>query len=176
MALRSRIYPHNDLLNLSHYNLGVINEKVENGVSDAIALDCKNFLIALAFTIEALMNLVGSKKVRGWKEHDCYYKKMKKMCKAIGYPYNNESDLFCTLEKIKNIRNGLAHGKPIERTIIVSNREERNFVLNCEWDNYTNPEFCNNAYKKVKEFRDDIFKAAGISISETLTGTFGTLS
>jgi glycyl-tRNA synthetase alpha subunit len=103
MALRSRNYPHNDLLNLSHYNLGVINEKVENGVSDAIALDCKNFLIALAFTIEALMNLVGSKKVRGWKERDSYYKKMKNMCKAIGYPYNNESDLFCTLDKIKKL-------------------------------------------------------------------------
>ena len=73
---RVQIYPHNDLTNLAHYHLEVINNKVEKKVEEAIALDCMSCLIALAFSVEAIVNFVGSKKVKAWKEKRPYDEKM----------------------------------------------------------------------------------------------------
>lgn len=47
-------YPHNDLGNLAHYHLEVINQKLAREEDEGISLDCMSFLIALAFSVEAL--------------------------------------------------------------------------------------------------------------------------
>jgi len=69
MAFRIRQYPHNDVLNRAHYHHEMIAKKLAEGNHDGIALDCTSCLIALAFSVEALVNFVGSRKVTDWNEH-----------------------------------------------------------------------------------------------------------
>ena len=72
MAFRIRIYPHNDLGNLARYHREVVNAKVTSGDLDGISLDCMSFFIALAFSVEAFVNFIGSKKVKNWNERAAY--------------------------------------------------------------------------------------------------------
>ena len=75
MSHKVSVYPHNDLLNLAHYQIKKINEKVANGDQDGIALDCMSVLMAMAFAVEAVINLIGHKKVMSWKERKPYREK-----------------------------------------------------------------------------------------------------
>lgn len=75
MKSKVKVFPHNDLFNLAHYHREQMNKKLESGGRDGISLDCMSCLIALAFTVEALVNLVGHKRIDKWKERDGYLKK-----------------------------------------------------------------------------------------------------
>ena len=114
MSVSYRIYPHNDLLNLSYHHLKVIRQKLENGVEEGISLDCTSALIALAFSVEAIINFVGTRVEANWKERKSYHKKLKKVCKAASIDMDSENEMLEAIGILKNIRDEIAHGKPIE--------------------------------------------------------------
>lgn len=68
MTHRVKVYPHNDLLNLAHFQRETIRRKLATEDHDGIKLDCLSCLISLAFSVEALVNFVGHKKVSKWRE------------------------------------------------------------------------------------------------------------
>ena len=82
MTHKIRVYPHNDLLNLAYYQRENINDKVAVDCQDGLALDCQACIISLAFSVEALINFVGHKKVENWNEFQRYPAKLRQVCAA----------------------------------------------------------------------------------------------
>lgn len=137
---------------------------------EGISLDCMNAVIAMAFSIEALINLVGKKRVKGWKERNSYEKKIEAVCSVAGHSFNKAIEPCSTLWKLKELRDSLAHEKSIEFNEEIKTREDLRERMKCEWDTCSTPDFVNHAWDKVKEFEHMLLEGAKISVGETLTG------
>lgn len=169
MTHRVQVYPHNDLLNLAHYHREVIERKEADGAREAIALDCMSCLIALAFSVEAIVNLIGAKVINPWDERAPYKEKMKVLGEALGFIFAPSQEPYKTLQTLKTIRDQMAHGKPIESTTVLEDRVSFSRVMSCPWDEYLNPTFAKEAYSQVKAFEMQVLDLAKIPLSETLT-------
>jgi len=173
MSHRVSVYPHNDLLNLSHYQTVKINEKVEAGDPNGVALDCMSALIAMAFAVEAVINLVGHKRVRGWKERKPYKEKAEAVCSVAGCSFDKAIEPYRTLWQMKELRDAMAHGKPQTFSASAKTREDLRKSMECSWDVYSTPEYVNHAWSQVKEFDHMLLKGSKLSVGETLTGAIG---
>lgn len=173
MTHRVRVYPHNDLFNLAHYQREVINNKVAESIEDALGLDCLSCLISLAFTVEALVNFVGHKKIQGWQERQPYRDKMNQVCKAANLNFDTNVEPFETLWQLKVLRDLIAHGQPIELTTSVNSREELRTAMECPWDQNLTSEYINHAYDMVKQFERQLFQNCKILVGHTLTSAVG---
>ena len=140
MAHKIRVYPHNDLFNLAHYHRHIINHKVANNDEDGLALDCLSCLISLAFTVESLINFVGSKKIKGWRERQSFRTKMTEVCDAVGLSFDENKEPFATIWKLKVLRDLIAHGHPFETVTNISSREEMRRAMECPWDEHLDQE------------------------------------
>ena len=166
---RVRIYPHNDLMNLAHYQRETIRNKLEMGKENALALDCLSCLISLAFSVEALVNFVGSKRVKGWKERRTYYEKISQVCSVAGKEFDKSVGLYKSLWDLKELRDSIAHGKPIEFTSDVKERDGLRAQMQCPWDRKLTPEHVEITYEMVKEFERMLLENCNINIGETIT-------
>ncbi|MGV7242465.1 hypothetical protein [Caballeronia sp. M23-90] len=173
MAFRIRQYPHNDLLNLAHYHREVIRTKIQSGDHDGIALDCTSCLIALAFAVEALISFVGSRKVTDWNERAHSLVKVRKLSKALGITIQPEREPFGAISTLREIRNGLAHGKPIVRNAGAADRDELKIAMQAPWDGYLDPDTVEVLYGQVIELRKVLFAAAKIRWADSLTSAVG---
>src|SRR5450759_3387110 len=104
MVHRVHIYPHNDLLNLAYYHHETINKKVKGNVKDAVALDCMSCIVPLAFSVEALINFIGSNCVSGWKERRPFAEKVEEVAKKLGLNFDTNIEPYATVATLKNIR------------------------------------------------------------------------
>lgn len=173
MSHKVSVYPHNDLLNLAHYQIQKINEKVTNGDRDGIALDCMSALMAMAFSVEAVINLIGHKKVMSWKERKPYREKADSVCAVAGLSFNKAIEPYKTIWNLKQLRDAMAHGKPVEFGASIKSREDLRKSMGCKWDACSTPEYVNQAWTQVKEFEHMLFKGSKLSVGETLTGAIG---
>lgn len=173
MTITAKVHPHNDLLNLAHYHHGIVNEK--NGKLDAegLALDCMSCLLALAFAVEALINFVGGKCIDQWEEKQSFHNKISALEAAIGLPYDKAKEPYSTIEKLKTLRDQMAHGKPIEVSAIASSKEDLKRAMRAPWDEFLWPAFVNHAYNQVRAFENDLIALGKIPLVETLTSGFG---
>jgi len=166
-----RVYPHNDLLNLAHYQREVINGKVTAGIEDAIPLDCLSCIISMAFSVEAIVNFVGHQRVQGWRERRPYRDKVNEVCGIAGLVFDEATEPFSTVWQLKETRDMIAHGQPFEGNVNVRTREELHALMECPWDQHLTPQYINCAYRQVKEFKHQLFDGAGISLAHTLTSS-----
>jgi len=166
---RVRVYPHNDLLNLAHYQRETINNKVAEGIKEAISLDCLSCIVSMAFAVEALVNFVGHQRVQDWRERRPYRRKIEEVCSVAGLAFDEAAEPFLTIWQLKETRDMIAHGQPYEGNQNVRTREELHAAMECPWDQYLTPEYINHAYEQVKEFEHRLLDGAGISIANTLT-------
>ncbi|WP_396334125.1 hypothetical protein [Burkholderia anthina] len=173
MPFRIRRYPHNDLLNLAHYHHQTIEKKRAAGDNDGIALDCTSCLIALAFSVEALFNFVGSQKVREWDERAHSPEKVATLAKSLNLPLESQEEPYEAIKILRTIRNGLAHGQPHESTADVSSHSELARQMQAPWDPYRNPDTVFALHRQVKDLQKKLFEAAGIRVGETLTSAIG---
>jgi len=174
MGHRIRVYPHNDLFNLAHYQREVVNNKESEGVEDALKLDCLSCLISLAFSVEALVNnFVGHKKIKKWQEWQNYEKKLNQVCGVANLTFDKNIDPFKTLWQLKELRDLIAHGKPIELTTTASTREELRRAMECPWDRNLTSEYINHTYDMVKQFEKQLFENCHILVGHTLTSAVG---
>lgn len=176
MGHRVHIYPHNDLMNLAHYHREVIQNKLSQKSEEALALDCMSCLIALAFSVEAIVNFVGSSKVKEWNEKSNYHQKMNNLGKVVGFQFDESTEPYTTLGRLRELRNAMAHGKPIEKMASVSSKVELKEAMAMPWDAFLTPEFSLQAFEQVKSFELALLENAGIPIGATLTSAFGSWS
>ena len=170
--MRIHIYPHNELLNLARYHLGVMNDKLQSGNEDAVSLDALSCLIALAFSIEALVNFTGAKSVQNWKEKQPFHNKIQKVCQAIGINFDGQIEPFKLVESLKTIRDQIAHGKPFDGPVDVTSSTELKQAIT-PWGKYLTPTYINHAYEQVKAFQRILLHNSGVPIGATLTSAFG---
>jgi hypothetical protein len=170
MPARVRRNPHNDLGNLAHYHLTIIRRKLEAHEEDGLSLDCMSFLIAEAFHVEALLNFLGSQCVKDWDDWWPYGKKRKNVLKAIGYDLSDTEEPRASLDLLKEVRDGLAHAKPAD--LIVEAKDDRAAMDN-DWDQYLDPEFCEQVYQAIAAFKRTALERAGIPLGRTLTSSIG---
>lgn len=168
---RVKVYPHNDLINLAYYHLQVLEGKAKSGDRDAISLDSMSCLVSLAFTSEALINLVGHKRIDNWNEWWKFQDKAKKVCTRAGLSFRKCVEPFKTVWELKTIRDSMAHGKPVEFDSNAKTRHDVFGEMQCSWDKYITPEYARHAYDKVKEFEKLLFDGCGISKKDTITGS-----
>lgn len=173
MTHRVKVYPHNDLFNLAHYHREVINQKVSAGEQDAISLDCMSCLIALAFSIEALINFVGSKRVEDWQERQPYRNKINQVCAAASLNFDTDQEPFSTLWALKELRDSIAHGQPIKVNTTARTRDELRTSMECPWYKNLSPEYVNHAYEQAKFFERTLFTNCEIKVEETITSAVG---
>ncbi len=164
-----RVYPHNDLLNLAFYNIEIIRTKVKNLNNESLSLDCMNCLISLAFSVEAIINFVGNMKITNWEEREKHHKKLKQVCEGVNIDFDENIEPFKTLKIIKDIRDNIAHGKPIERQVDIKTKQDLKDAMNQPWDDNCNPEFVENAFQHVNEFETLLLTNWDIDISSTVT-------
>lgn len=172
MTHRVNIRPHNDLLNLAHYHYETINRKISDGVAEAVALDCMSCIVALAFSVEALVNFVGSVRVPAWKERRAFAEKLDKVTEAVGLPYDSTVEPYQTIAILKQIRDQIAHGQPIEKSVRVSSTATLKEAMEAPWDAFLTPAFCCRAYMRVNDFERLLLERSGIPIEQTITSAF----
>ena len=169
MTHKINIYPHNDLLNLAHYHRSVINGKIERGEQDALSLDCMSCIVALAFGVEAFINFVGINKVENWDESQSFKNKIKHTYRAVGGVFDKDNDPYTTVWHLKEIRDSMAHGKPIENSVSLSSHQELWAEMRPPWDHYLNQEYINQAYTQVKAWQTELLELSDIPLDLTIT-------
>ncbi|KWB64156.1 hypothetical protein WL38_20285 [Burkholderia ubonensis] len=160
-------------MNLACYHREIIEKKVESGDHEGIALDCTSCLIALAFAVEALINFVGSRKVPDWNERAQSPLKIKKLSKALGITMQSGIEPFDAISTLREIRNGLAHGKPRQRVASAANRTELKEAMLAPWDGYLDPKTVAALYAQVVALRKILFDVAEIRWVDSLTSAVG---
>ena len=129
MSHVANIYPHHDLLNLAFYHLEEIERKDADDKLEGVALDCMSCLIALAIGVEGLINFCGSKLVDEWKEREPNFKKLKQVSAPLKIEPDENEEPFETLSKLKNLRDELAHPKPVNREGEVKSKADLNELM-----------------------------------------------
>ena len=164
-----KIFLHNDLFNLAFYHLCTINDKSDRRERDALSLDCMSYFIAISFGVEAFINSVGKLKVSGWRERQPFKAKIDQIYKEIGGNFVEEVEPYTTIATLKELRDCMAHGKPIEKSVDVSTRDELWVEMDAPWAHCLTPEYVNHTYEQVKIWREDLLRLARISAVQILT-------
>lgn len=156
-----RTRPHQSLESLAAYHLEVIEKKVAAGTTDGITHDCTSLLIALAFDVEALMNLVGLGLLRtNWNERDRYYTKLNKIAKRLEFTVDRGVEPYLTLKLLKEVRDQLAHAKPFDGVLPFSSDQRAFSAVSPNWYKHCTPKFANESFNNVCEFRRMLFERA----------------
>jgi hypothetical protein len=113
-----KVFVHNDLSQAATYFADNISEKLEKGSRDAIMLDGMACGMMVAFTFEANLNFMGlellkSGKLPEWNEWQSHSKKLNKVFGALGIPVDLEKRPLKSMQRMKDLRDTLAHGKPV---------------------------------------------------------------
>jgi hypothetical protein len=169
------IYPHNDISSLAHHQLKAINDKVRRGDNVGIAIDCMGLIISLAFSVEAIVNFVGHKKVSSWNERDRIDDKFQVLRREIGLPYDRSVEPYKTAYLVRTLRNDMGHAKPLEKDVEISHVDEIRGEMHTTWDEYLTPEQVNLFNMHVKELKQLLLSCSGISVHDSITRAFGPL-
>jgi hypothetical protein len=120
-----------------------------------------------------LSNFIGSNRVHSWRERQQFRNKIDKIYEAVGGSFNENDDPYLTVWKLKELRDCMAHGQPVENNVSVSSHEELWSEMKAPWDHCLNQEFINHAYEQVKAWQTELLKMSGIPISSTITSARG---
>jgi len=168
------VYIHNDLGNAAHFHKERIVQRHSAGDKNGLALDCMACLIILAFSVEAQFNFLGLKIVPNWYERDKFSEKQKKIFKALKIKPDMSQRPFVTLVKLKEFRDLVAHGKPIEvetDEVLVATNEELDIFsgLRGSWETFCERDFVEQAYHDVEKVWEELLKKSGLQHCDTLT-------
>lgn len=126
-------------------------------------------LIHSSFTHEAFLNSLGSKVISFWDELDRLpvEKKLKIICKQIGYKPDYGSRPYQTLKELFRFRNRLAHGRDefvrVEgKKIKVTSDIDYFNALGPDWEQYCTVENAIIALEDITTIANDLNEQAGI--------------
>ena len=137
-----RILPHNDLIAAAAYHKEVIEEKIASNDRRAIAYDYLACMLALSFSVEAIVNFVGQSKVTPWNEKAPTKDKYKTVLRELNLTPDWNKSPYCSVSKLKDFRDLIVHPKPIieefdEEVVMPASEADRpSLELDSEWMNY----------------------------------------
>lgn len=150
--------------------MGVIANKVKSGITNGVTCDCVSLLITLAFQVEEFMNIAGLLVSKGsWRERDPYHTKLNKLTKRVDLTVDPRDQPYATLETLEQVRDQMAHAKPINTLIAALSDEEAFRAISPTWYAQFRPKFASEAYDHVRDFTDTVIKAAQLKTSALLS-------
>lgn len=169
------LYIHNDLANAAYYFKGRLEERQKNNDHEGVSLEMMACLTMIAFTIEARINFLGWKLIENWDERSPYLKKVEAVVGHLGLTYDDKIRPYKTIRELKDFRDTLAHGKPIElfneQEIITTQDElEKRGYLTADWQKLLRPDFIKDAYDDMNGIWNDLLKRAKLEVFDTLSG------
>ena len=173
MSFRVRVNPYNQLETLAWYHLQAAQAKVGVAEHRGIALDCMSCLIALAFSVEALVNFVGHKKIADWKERAPFSTKLKLLEASFSLSLDRLAEPYLTIKRLKEARDKMAHGQPLDFTLNSEDKSELARAMQSPWSESTNVEFLAHAYEQIQVFKRTLLSKARIKPGATYTTAIG---
>lgn len=175
---KKNIYVHNDIGNAAHHLKERIETNFKRDDKEGMSLDIMSCLIMHAFEFEAKINFIGHMRLANWKEKVGFDEKMKLIRQQLRVPQDRTCRPYITIYALKNYRNSLAHGQPLQLTNVESTESTHERIdreLNLDGSLY---DLC--TIKFLRECEEDIDKiwkswldAGKIERFETLThGSF----
>ncbi len=174
LRAKRHINIHNDLSNAAFYFKSGIEKKVKSGTVDGIGLDSMAALVMIAFALEAKLNFLGYKLIGGWNERARFHEKAAAVFDRLEIAPDQNSRPFSTIRELKNFRDTLAHGKPIEifldeEVVATEDEIEEKFNQKVDWENSVNPDFVERAYSDVEDLWKIMLEKSGMNIFETVS-------
>jgi hypothetical protein len=180
-----RVFVHNDLSQAASYFSDTIQRKLDKGTRDAIMFDGMACAVMVAFTFEAKVNFMGFRmheagKLPNWKERDSFAEKLRKVFGALGIPVELDKRPLESMERMKVLRDTLAHGKPVYGEydeIEVGTSEEIDLYgrtdLAAGWEKDCKPEVVKEALADLDEVWKLMFEKSGLDVWDIMTSGDG---
>lgn len=175
------IYIHNDLANAAFYFKERIAERLKNDDREGVGIEMMACLTMIAFAVEARMNFLGYKLIEKWKERAPYMVKVEKVTKRLGDAPNFGERPYKTIESLKNFRDTLAHGKPLEiRTAVEVEATEEELrgrgYLGAPWEAAVTGELVEMGFEDMEVVWRDLLARSKLGVMETITQGGATIS
>jgi hypothetical protein len=176
-----RVFVHNDLSQAAMYHADTIQEKLDKGSRDTIMFDGMACAVMVAFTFEANVNFVGFElnkagKLPNWKERESFMEKLKKVLGALGIPVELHKRPLKSMERMKALRDTLAHGKPVygeHDQVEIGTPEEIDLYsgvgLSAGWETECKPEVVMEARADLEELWKLMVEKSGLDLWNTMT-------
>jgi hypothetical protein len=115
-----KVYVHNDISQAATTFKDATQEKAK-GDRTGIGYYGMATAVLTAFAFEAKLNFMGAQlaknnKIPSWNEFQSWDKKVKVVFGALGLSTDKTTRPLATMEKMKRLRDTVAHGKPVELT------------------------------------------------------------
>ncbi|MGY3410923.1 hypothetical protein ACVWZV_007036 [Bradyrhizobium sp. GM5.1] len=184
----AKVFVHNDLSQAADYYIDIIQDKVDRGSRDAIMYDGMACAVMVAFTFEANINFMGFElnkagKLPNWEEWESFTKKLKKVFGALGIPIDLNKRPLKSMERMKVLRDALAHGKPVydesEEEVIGTGEEVDMYAgikLTAGWEKECQPEVVKEVHADLDELWKLMVEKSGLDLWDTMTGGEGGIS
>lgn len=164
--LKQYVYPHNDLRDMADYHIGNILLKISQKSTNGLRYECMSSVIALAFSVEALINMVGWWRVPDWVERDKFAAKTRVLEKRFHIRLDKDTEPFKSIMQLKKIRDDLAHAKP-ELRKYSGVGEGRGLELAPSWAKQVTTERVLDFHQQVRQFEADLLRVARIQIQNS---------
>ncbi len=182
----SKVYVHNDLSQAATYFSNTIQEKLKKGTRDAIMFDGMACALMVAFAFEANLNFIGSYllktgKFTEWNERQSFTKKLNKVFEALDISLERERRPLSSMQRMKSLRDTLAHGKPAEveqddEAVSKYGELDRRPNLAASWEEDCKPDSVSEAVADLDTLWKPMIQKSGINIFETMTHGEGSVT
>lgn len=130
----------------------MVKKKVADKDGEGMTFTCMAARTMLAFSFEAYLNAVGSRKLVLWNEWDEYYKKIDKICQHLKITPDWGKRPYSSISAMRRLRNALAHGKPVmsetkkEFVDKADGQKGKTIDMTADWQKLCTPEMIINAF------------------------------
>ena len=171
---KKNIYVHNDLSNAAYFFKRTIDEKIEKNERDGLGFYRMACALMLAFTFEAKINFLGHKLLPDWNEMQKFDDKVGRVLDHLGVRADWDTRPYSSIEGLRQFRNSIAHGKPIEIEYdefvqVPAEELDRRVDMSGEWEAACTPEKLTQASSDLDDIWKDLLKRSGLSVWDTLT-------
>ena len=151
-----------------------MSERLAKDDREGVGLEIIAGLTLLAFEVEARFNFLGAKLISNREERKPAILKVKRVCKRLGVAPDFSVRPYRSVEKLKDFRDTLAHGKPEEKVFdeeVVATAEDLATmgILRADWEAYIDYGFFQEAYGDVEQIWKDLLAKSGLTVLDTVT-------
>lgn len=181
-----KVYVHNDISQAAT-TLNDATQAKFKGDSTGIGYYGMATAVLTAFAFEAKMNFMGmqlakANKISAWNEFQSWDKKLKIVFGALGLSLDKTAPPLATMEKLKLLRDTVAHGKPVELTtteIVVGTGEEIDLAaatnLSAGWEIDCTPKSVADGVADLDKLWKEMVEKSGLNLFDTITQGEGSI-
>jgi hypothetical protein len=171
---KKNVYVHNDLSQSAFYFKALIERKLADGSRDGIAYDYMACVAMIAFAFEANLNFMGYKVIKDWNEWQNWDAKVFSVVKRLEMPVVWTERPLSSMRAMKDIRDMVAHGKPLETTeerILEVKAEDLDHAndLRAQWQKECTHDAVFQAYDDMDDLWKQMIEKSGIPLFDTIT-------